>query len=144
MPASALLIHGVPVGCINQAAVHYLVPARVIVSVLVTEGAAPGIEKHNKNGTSDLGALQINSRWLKVLQPYGITRDQLKYDPCVNVMVGAWILGKKMAGAAGQGDYWHGVAAYNSITPGINAAYKTKVRRNYRILSAALDGRIFT
>lgn len=74
---SALLIHGVPVECINRAAITYYVPAKVIVSVLETEGGAPGLAKSNKNGTVDFGPMQINSTWLARIAPFGYTAEQL-------------------------------------------------------------------
>jgi len=139
MISSALLIHGVPVECINKAAVTYVVPAKVIVSVLATEGAKPGTESQNKNGTTDLGPMQINSSWLPKLAQYGYTKDQIQYDPCVNVMVGTWILSNKIAQSISDpSDYWQGVAGYNSMTPAINQRYQTKIRTNYRLLSSVL------
>ena len=50
---SALEIHGVPVECINQAAIAYHVPATLILSVLAVEGGAVGLASANKNGTVD-------------------------------------------------------------------------------------------
>ena len=50
---SALLINGVPIECINQAAVTYYVPAKVILSVMAVEGGRVGMAKRNTNGTYD-------------------------------------------------------------------------------------------
>src|ERR1700722_7251590 len=94
---SALLIHGVPIECINRAAITYIVPAKVIIAVLEVEGSRVGSATPNKNGTVDLGPLQINSSWLKQLSQYGYTREQLQYNPCINVMVGTWILSTKLS-----------------------------------------------
>src|ERR1700722_7949826 len=111
---SALLIHGVPIECINRAAITYIVPAKVIISVLEVEGGRVGSATPNKNGTVDLGPMQINSSWLPQLAHYGYTRQQLQYDPCVNVLVGTWILSNKITQVATQSsDYWQGVAGYH-------------------------------
>lgn len=146
MIPSALLIHGVPVECINQAAVTYFVPAKIIISVLDVEGGEPGIARPNRNGTFDYGPMQINTIWLPQIAPYGYTREQVQYDPCINVMVGAWILSRKIASSMEEdgkgGDYWRGVAGYHSFTPGLNAHYQSKVLTNYRLLSEVLSGKM--
>ncbi|MFT3741215.1 MAG: lytic transglycosylase domain-containing protein [Gammaproteobacteria bacterium] len=137
---SALLIHDVPIECINQAAVTYYVPAQVIISVLNVEGGRAGTASLNRNGTFDYGPMQINSKWLPKIAPYGYTREQIQYDPCVNVMVGAWILSTKIADSVQtQGGYWHGVAGYHSLTPTLNDTYQTKVLTNYEQLSRVLS-----
>lgn len=140
---SALVIHGVPVECINQAAVTYYVPAKVIISVLAVERGEVGMASPNKNGTFDYGPMQINSIWLDKIAPYGYTRDQVQNDPCINVMVGTWILSNKIASTiadSGKGDYWRGVAGYHSLTPSLNAKYQTQVLTNYEVLSKVLSG----
>ncbi len=81
-----------PAVCIVQAEVRYSVPANLIRGVLHAEGAGPGVAARNANGSEDLGWMQINTLWLPKLARYGITRDSLLYDPCINVGVGAWIL----------------------------------------------------
>lgn len=138
---SALLIHDVPVECINQAAVTYYVPAKVIISVLNVEGGRVGTASPNRNGTFDYGPMQINSMWLPKIAAYGYTREQIQYDPCVNVMVGAWILSTKIAQTLAQssGGYWQGVAGYHSLTPGLNETYQAKVLTNYQQLSQVLS-----
>ena len=137
---SALLIHDVPVECINQAAITYYVPAKVIISVLNVENGRAGTASPNKNGTFDYGPMQINSVWLSKIAPYGYTREQIQYDPCINVMVGAWILSTKIADAMqAQGGYWRGVAGYHSLTPDLNENYQSKVLTNYEQLSQILS-----
>lgn len=140
MVATALLIHGVPVECINQAAITYMVPAKVIISILATEGGKVGSATMNKNGTEDLGPMQINTSWLTQLAQYGYSRQQIQNDPCVNVMIGSWILSGKIAqNASSTGDYWYGVAGYNSVTPSINARYQSKVKDHYQALNELLE-----
>lgn len=138
---SALLIHGVPIECINQAAVTYYVPAQVIISVLAVESGEVGTASPNKNGTIDYGPMQINSTWLSTIARYGYTKDQLQYDPCVNVMVGTWILSNRIAESAASAniDYWKGVAGYHSKTPYYNNRYQTKVLNNYLLLAKLLS-----
>ncbi len=139
---SALLIHGVPVECINQAAVTYYVPAQVIISVLNVEGGKVGMASPNTNGTYDYGPMQINTIWISKVAAYGYTQQQIQYDPCINVMVGTWILSNKIAETLAQssgGGYWQGVAGYHSRTPSLNESYQNKVLTNYKVLSEALS-----
>src|SRR5687767_168159 len=94
---SALIIHGVPIECINQAALTYHVPAKLILSILAVESGQVGTASPNKNGTYDYGPMQINTIWLDKIQRYGYSKEQIRYDPCANVMVGAWILSQNIA-----------------------------------------------
>ncbi len=133
---SALEIHGVPIECINQAAVVYQVPAELILSVLAIEGGRVGLALPNKNGSFDYGPMQINSIWLPRLQVYGYTKQQLQYDPCVNVMVGTWILSQNIVHASTA---WRGIGGYHSHTPALNYHYQTKVFEVYQLLSHYLS-----
>ena len=135
MISSALLIQGIPVECINQAAVTYYVPAKTIIAVLATEGGEVGMASANKNGTYDYGPMQINTIWLKRIESYGYTKAQLQYDPCVNVMVGTWILSQEIADGK---DYWGGVGNYHSHTIDLNHTYQAKVKYRLNILNHCL------
>lgn len=133
---SALEIHGVPIECINQAAIIYQVPAKLIISVLAIEGGTVGMASPNKNGTYDYGPMQINTIWLKKIEPYGYTREKIQYDPCANVMVGTWILSTNIASSP---DLWRGVGGYHSYTPHLNQAYQYKISNVYKLLSTYLS-----
>lgn len=128
----AILINDVPVECINQAAIEYHVPAKLIISVLRTEGGHLGTASLNKNGTYDYGPMQINSRWLKQLAAYGYDATALRDNPCLNVKVGAWILGKAIASG---NTLWHGVGNYHSHTSIYNLTYQGQVSHHYRWLN---------
>ncbi|KIM06059.1 MAG: twitching motility protein PilT [Sulfurovum sp. AS07-7] len=45
----------------------------------------------NKNGTEDIGIMQINTVHLPSLAKYGILKDDL-LNPRINIFVGAWVL----------------------------------------------------
>jgi len=126
-----MLLFDVPLSCINQAALDYKIPAVAIVSVLKAEGGRVGTASRNKNGTYDLGPMQINSSWLSELKKFGYTKNQLQYDPCVNVKVGTWILAQKIASGK---DWWHGIGGYNSYTQGLNEKYRSRVKGYYKSL----------
>jgi soluble lytic murein transglycosylase-like protein len=55
--------------------------------------------------------MQINSYWFARLERKGISPEQIKTDPCVNVLVGAWILAKNFETS---GESWLSVGAYNA------------------------------
>lgn len=133
---SALEIHGVPIECVNQAAISYHVPATLILAVLAIEGGKVGLASHNSNGTIDYGPMQINSIWLPKIQLYGYNRQQLQYDPCVNVKVGTWILSQNIAN---DPILWRGVGRYHSHTAALNQSYQAKVFEVYRLLANYLS-----
>ena len=130
-----MVFHGVPLDCINMAAVRYHVPATLITSIIKTEAGKNGISVKNKNGTYDLGVMQINSSWLKQLEASGVTAKAVQYDPCVNVTIGTWILAQGIA----NGEGWQGVGNYHSYTPKHNQVYREKVRNTYIQYAAILE-----
>jgi soluble lytic murein transglycosylase-like protein len=130
-----MAFHDVPLACINQAAVQWHVPATIILSVIKTENGRNGLAVKNKNGTYDLGVMQINTSWLPMLKSKGLTAEQVKSDPCINVSVGTWILAKGIASGAG----WKGVGNYNSYTEKHNQIYREKVKVTYSNYVSVLE-----
>lgn len=130
-----LPVFDVPLDCINQAAIEYHVPAKLIISILETEGGKVGKTEKNKNGSYDIGPMQINSSWLKSLSTYGITKNQLLYNACINVKVGTWILAKNIAA---ENNLLIGVGDYNSHTARFNQVYYHQVQKNYTKLTILL------
>ena len=129
-----MLFHDVPLQCINQSAANFHIPAMMIVSVIQIENGKNGQAVKNKDGTFDLGVMQINSTWIKKLNAKGIKETNVQFDPCTNVAVGAWILAQGISNSAG----WQGVGNYHSYTPKHNAIYREKVRATYVQNSIAL------
>jgi len=130
-----MAFHDVPLACINQAAVQWHVPATIILSVIKTENGRNGLAVKNKNGTYDLGVMQINTSWLPMLKSKGLTVEQVKSDPCINVSVGTWILAQGIAAGAG----WKGVGNYNSYTEKHNQIYREKVKVTYSNYVSVLE-----
>ncbi len=123
--------------CVQLSADRYGLPVSVIQALLKVEGGRVGQAVRNDNGTEDLGPMQINTVWLPHLAPYGVTRQQLQNDRCVNILVGSWILAgqlklaKNMEGPV-QRRVWWGIGAYHSRTPEHNVDYALKVWRALR------------
>lgn len=104
----------VPQACIEHTAETYRIPPLLLLGILSVEGGRLGTVSRNTNGSSDYGPMQINSRWLRELAPYGITAKDLQWDGCVNMWVGGWIL--KQCLERFEGNFWRGVGCYNSST----------------------------
>ncbi|GBQ81522.1 conjugal transfer protein TrbN [Asaia bogorensis NBRC 16594] len=122
--------------CVADAARTYRIPEAIYRAVLMTEGGAAGTVSHNSNGSDDLGIAQINTSWLPRLAAQGVTRTRLLTEDCLNVHVGAWILGQELAGADPHdaAAFWRRVGNYNSHTPVYNQRYQIRVWRNLQRL----------
>jgi soluble lytic murein transglycosylase-like protein len=115
------------IACWEDAAARYGVNPSVLYAIAKTEsGLNPLATNRNKNGSYDIGLMQINSSWLPVLRKYGVLEQQL-FDPCTSIHVGAWILAQNMQKL---GNSWEAVGAYNARTPELRAKYAQKVERN--------------
>lgn len=81
----------------------------------------------NKDGSVDIGLMQINSRWLPTLKSrFGITREDL-FRSCVNLDVGAWVLYENFKTF---GFSWRAIGAYNAKNEDKRLAYVRKVYRH--------------
>ena len=97
--------------CWKDASKTYSIPEDVLMAVAKTESNFNVDAKNvNKNGTEDLGLMQINSGWLPELSKYDITRKDLMTDACLNLKVGAWILSNNVKRL---GWNWDAIGAYN-------------------------------
>ena len=96
--------------CFKEAADIYAVPENVLRAIAKQESnyRAEAINR-NKDGSTDIGVMQINSRWLGDLAAYGIGDTELR-EPCTNIKVGAWVLSKN---AQALGWNWNAIGAYN-------------------------------
>lgn len=115
--------------CLMLAAQTYSVPPQVLVGILHVEGGRIGQQVANKNGTYDLGPMQINSLWVPELaQNWKVSRKTawkwLRDDGCTNVNVAAWILGRHLEETKSLAK---AVAYYHSRTPHLGKKYKSKV-----------------
>lgn len=110
--------------CLASAAQKYQLREDLLAAIAQVEsGMNPQAVGKNRDGTEDIGLMQINSRWLPVLAEYGIQRGDL-FDPCVSVHVGAWILAQNIAR---HGNTWRAVGAYNAASESKRLAYVQRV-----------------
>lgn len=97
--------------CFGEASRDYGVPETLLRAIAKVEsGNNPSAVGKNTNGSSDLGLMQINSSWLPTLSKWGITRNMLINDACMNIKVGAWVMANNIKR---HGYNWTAIGAYN-------------------------------
>jgi len=96
--------------CVEESSKTYGINPLIVYAIIKTEsGFNPYAINKNKNGTYDIGLMQINSSWLPFLSKYGYTVNHL-FDPCINAKVGTWILAKCISKF---GYNWKAIDCYN-------------------------------
>lgn len=135
MPAA---LGAAPAACFAEAGKKHRIDPLLLNAIAQVESAMnPQALNLNRNGSQDIGLMQINTTHLPRLRKDGITREQLLNDTCVSVMVGAEIL----AGFIAQFGYtWRAVGAYNAGggdgRDSLRERYAARVVREYQRLSA--------
>lgn len=130
-----MYISDVPIHCINYAASEYHVPAKLIIAILNVEQGRIGMASKNKNGTYDLGPMQINTSWWPKLSTYGYTKEEIQNNACINIEIGTWILSKNIADG---NNFFIGIGLYHSGRLDLNQKYVQQVRIKYTQLHAKL------
>ena len=78
--------------CFDEAAREYGLNASLLRSIATVESNCnPSALSYNRNGSTDLGIMQINSSWVR---PMGLNESELLKNPCYNVKTAAKILKK--------------------------------------------------
>jgi len=94
--------------CFNRAGVMYGISPELLEAIArVESGLDPDAINRNRDGSSDYGLMQINSRWQEKLSG----NWQHLSEPCYNVMVGSWILRQCINR---YGYTWDAVACYHT------------------------------
>jgi soluble lytic murein transglycosylase-like protein len=110
--------------CIVKAARKYNVSPLLIWGIIKVESNFNWRAlNRNKNGSYDVGLMQINSSWFEEIKKRGIDPRYL-WNPCVNVEVGTWILSRCIAR---YGYTWEAVGCYHSGNPYRRKVYAYKV-----------------
>jgi soluble lytic murein transglycosylase-like protein len=121
------LLAGQARACWEETSAWYGINVNLLYAIAKTEsGLNPRAINRNKNGTYDIGLMQINSFWLPTLKKHGVDEEQL-WDPCTSIQVGAWILAGNMKRL---GVTWEAVGAYNASKTDLRVKYATKVYKN--------------
>lgn len=113
--------------CWQEAGNRYQIEPALLYAIALTESALNPAARHgNRDGSIDIGLMQINSAWLPHLAKYGISAREL-WEPCTNIHIGAWVLAQKIRK---HGMTWEAVGAYNAKTPFKRTHYAWKVYAN--------------
>jgi len=78
--------------CVVRVSEEMNVPVALILSIMDAEDGRVGRVSGNKNGSYDIGPMQINSWWLPLISLAGVSEENLLNDGCVNVAVAGWLL----------------------------------------------------
>jgi hypothetical protein len=116
--------------CMLQAAQYYALPPRVLPSIQAVEGGAVGSVHVNTDGTSDLGVMQVNTRWVapiaaRIHDTQAAVQARLTGDSCFNIAAAALILRGYMNET--HDDLLQAVGDYHSHTRLLNLAYRAHV-----------------
>ena len=124
-PATALASSG-GWQCWADASKRYNIPVDLLYAIARVETGNKGnlVSPKNKNGTYDIGLMQINSIHLPRLKKMNITKETLLSDPCVNLHVGAFILSEFISK---YGYTWQAIDSYNAGRPTSHKTYAKKV-----------------
>jgi hypothetical protein len=116
--------------CMVLVAKLYALPPSVLPSIQVVEGGRPGSVSINKDGSADLGVMQVNTRWLPALMAYtglpeAVVRDRLTNQPCFNIAASGAIMRTYMNET--HNDLMRAIGNYHSHTAPLNARYQQLV-----------------
>lgn len=126
--------------CFEGAARFYQVSEWLLWAIAKVEsGFNPYAVNRNRDGSRDLGLMQINTRWVSELRRLGFIRDERDlFDPCVSVWAGAYILRRCVDE---YGYSWEAVGCYHSRTKWRRDWYARKVYREImRVMEARERG----
>lgn len=111
--------------CSITAAIKYQVPANILLAIAEKEGGRPGMVNINKNGTYDIGPMQLNSAYLHELRKYGIVPAHAAVSGCYPYELAAWRLRRHLL--YDKGNLWARAANYHSRTAQYNLPYRTEL-----------------
>ncbi|MBI6566819.1 transglycosylase SLT domain-containing protein [Pseudomonas synxantha] len=102
--------------CWDEMARRYDLEPELLQAIAAVESGyrSQAMNYTNRNGTRDIGLMQINSIHLPRLLKQGITEERLLNEPCLSVEIGASILAEFIQRF---GYNWTAVGAYN-VGPG--------------------------
>ncbi len=116
--------------CLAAAAGAYRIPESYLYAILAVEGGRVGQSVADKNGTSDLGPFQINTRWGRSLAlywdlPVSEALERVRDDGCANAVAASAIL-KGVLNEA-HGNLSIALGLYNSHSREHSTPYQAKV-----------------
>lgn len=119
--------------CVAAVSQRYQIPPVLIGAILAQEHGRLGQKRANRDGSHDMGPMQVNSFWLPMLRRHGVEEGHMLRHGCYNLAVGAWILRYEQARA---GEIWRAVGRYHSHDPQRAADYIRRVAAKARDIEA--------
>ena len=118
--------------CMLAVSQFYHLPPRVLPSIQVVEGGRPGTISRNRNGTGDLGVMQVNTSWVpRIAESWHLPPKEVAHrlivEPCFNIATAGAIMRIYLDEAGG--DVTRAVGYYHSHSPGLAGNYEMKVIR---------------
>ncbi len=115
--------------CMLAVAHLYALPPSALPAIQAVEGGAPGVVHHNRNGTEDLGVMQVNTFWvMPIARASGLSAvgvwSRLIGDPCFNITAAGAILRVYLNETH---DLMRAIGDYHSHTPVLNRRYQLQV-----------------
>jgi soluble lytic murein transglycosylase-like protein len=133
LSALLLISSGAKAYCFSEAGQAMKVDPLLLLAFAIQESRlksnAVGVNKPDANGnvSYDYGLMQINSLNVdKVFRHFGIDKNVLLTNPCINVYAGAYILRKNFDQ---YGVNWFSIGAYNAGVK--NTPEQERKRRHY-------------
>lgn len=124
------------------AAQAYQIPQSYLYAILAVEGGRVGQAVADRNGTSDLGPFQINTRWGPAVarfwgMPLEAALSRVQTDGCANSIIAAAIL--KGCLSETRGDLSAAVGLYHSHTAELAQRYRERVLNSLASMKAVAD-----
>jgi hypothetical protein len=134
--ATSTTVHDAPAAaaCIRAVASQRPWLEKTLWGLYDQERGWVGAEIANRNGTFDLGLLQVNSSWVSTISVL-LHRDAqdvrrwIRDDACFNVGIAAWLF---LSGYSRDRNYWEAVGSYHSPTAWRARAYAQEVAAKLR------------
>jgi hypothetical protein len=123
--------------CMVAAATNYHLPVHALPAIQAAEGGYIGAVRADRDGSHDLGLMQVNTRWVLPLArfmrlPAQTVTVRLILSPCFNIACAAAILHGYVDET--HGNVWQAIGDYHSHTPGLNTAYRFRVLEQSMLL----------
>lgn len=112
--------------CAPEIARYYGVPLDLVGGIRHAEGGKVGQRVGpNRNGSWDLGPMQINTNWFNGtfdvdMRDFDIHEEDALHNECTNIAIGAWVL---MTNYRSLNNWYEAVAAYNAGIKNRRVAY---------------------
>jgi soluble lytic murein transglycosylase-like protein len=146
LPPDIDYIRPLTVQCVEKVTQSTGIHPDILFAIAIVESGQVGkVSSPNKNGSQDIGLMQINSIHLPRLSKLGVTAQELRDDGCVNFKVAAWHVAsvvKNKKGLSDPSSYLQSIAAYHSNTDEYNKAYADKLMAAFKLMyrGAGEDG----